>query len=84
MDQSHELPGGWHLDKRISIGHIITTVTVAVAMVGWMLQLENRVSVHDVKINQIEYNQHAAKIEVAAQYAELIRRLERIDSRLDK
>jgi len=53
-------------------------------MVAWMLQLENRVAVHDVKIEQVERNQHAAKAEVAAQYAELIRRLERIDSRLDR
>jgi len=84
MDQAQENTGGWHLDRRISIGHLITTGTVAVAMVAWMLQLENRVAVHDVKIDQVEKNQTAAKAEVAAQYAELIRRLERIDSRLDR
>jgi hypothetical protein len=92
-DQAHADNGGWHLDKKISIGHLITTGTVAVAMIAWMLQLENRVSVHEVRIGMAEKTManarteeaahHAQlKLEQSAQYAELIRRLERIDSRL--
>jgi len=85
--------GGWHLDKKISIGHLITTGTVAVALIAWMLQLEGQVSVHEVRIGltekamvtaRTEEAMHHAQIkaEQSAQYAELIRRLERIDSRL--
>jgi hypothetical protein len=92
-DQALAGNGGWHLDKKISIGHLITTGTVAVAMIAWMLQLENQVSVHEVRIDLAEKTMASARIEEAthhaqlkteqaAQYAELIRRLERIDSRL--
>lgn len=37
---------GWHVDKRVSIGHIITTLTVAVSIVVWMMSLENRVGIN--------------------------------------
>jgi hypothetical protein len=92
-EQAQADRGGWHLDKKISIGHLVTTGTVAVAMIAWMLRLENQVSVHDVRIDLAEKTMASARIEEAthhaqlkaeqaAQYAELIRRLERIDSHL--
>lgn len=72
------------MDKRISIGHLITTGTVAVALISWMLQLENRVSVQDVKIDQVEKNIDASRVERSVQYSEIIRRLERIDQKIDE
>ncbi len=35
----------WHLDRRVSVGHLVTTVTVLVAMVLWGARLETRLVV---------------------------------------
>lgn len=37
--------GSWHLDKTISIGHILTTLTVAGSLVVWGLTVDKRVAV---------------------------------------
>ena len=33
----------WHLDRRVSVGHLVTTFTVLVAMVLWGARLETRI-----------------------------------------
>ena len=73
----------WHLDKRISISHIVTTLTVAVAIVIWLMRLESAVSLNSsgivnntIQIQRVEQAQ-------SAQYSEILRRLERIDDRLN-
>ena len=78
------LEGGWHLDKRISIGHLVTTITVTAAICAWMFQLENRVAVAEVRVEQVERNVAASHTERAVQYAEIIRRLEHIDQKIDQ
>ena len=35
----------WHLEKSISIGHILTTVVVAGSLVTWLMHQESRVAV---------------------------------------
>ncbi len=77
------LPDGWHVDKRISIGHLITTATVAVALMVWMFELENRVTVSEVKITAVEKSYEKATGDQSVQYVEIIRRLERLDQKID-
>ena len=75
---------GWHVDKRVSVGHIITTLMVASAFFAWMTSIESSVSVNT---SNIEHNtQEITDVKHAqdAQYAEIIRRLERIDDRLNQ
>ena len=35
----------WHLDKTISIGHILTTITVAGSLLVWGLSVDKRVAI---------------------------------------
>lgn len=81
--ESITVAGGWHLDKRISLGHLVTTASVTVALLTWMFNLENRVTVNEVKIDAVQEDIREASAERAAQYAEIIRRLERIDNHFD-
>lgn len=37
-------PGNWQLDRRISVGHLVTTMTVLVAMIMWGARLETRIA----------------------------------------
>ena len=40
----------WHLDRSISIGHILTTATVACSMVVWFMNMDSRVTVLEREI----------------------------------
>jgi hypothetical protein len=75
---------GWQLDRHISLGHLLTTITVAGAVMIWMFKLEGRVSVVESNINHMQSSALLARTQADQQYAEIIRRLERIDDNLNK
>ena len=35
----------WHLEKSVSVGHIVTTIVVAGSMLMWAMTVEKRVSI---------------------------------------
>jgi hypothetical protein len=72
----------WHLDKRVSVGHLITTVAMISAAALWLLRLEGRVDLAD---NEIEHNaERIVELDTAraTRDNEIIRRLERIQDTL--
>ena len=73
---------GWHLDKRISVGHLITTITIIISFVAWMMSMEKQM----VEVRQLAISNSqridAMRNEDDMHYAEIIRRLERLDDRL--
>ena len=40
----------WHLDKRLNVGHLLTTVTVGAGVIAWALTVENAIAEHEIKI----------------------------------
>ena len=40
----------WHLDKTVSIGHLITTLTVAGSVLIWAMNVSTRVSVLESEV----------------------------------
>ncbi|MFT5439125.1 MAG: hypothetical protein ACI9MJ_000986 [Alphaproteobacteria bacterium] len=75
---------GWHLDKRVSVGHIVTTLAVAVSVVIWLNNIDKRISV----VEEIA-QQHAERFDRTEKRweQELInvrRMLERIEDKLDR
>ena len=80
----NEQPTSWHLDKRISISHIVTTLTVAVAIVIWLMRLESAVSINSSGIVNNTFQIQRVEQAQSAQYSEILRRLERIDDRLNR
>jgi hypothetical protein len=40
----------WHLDRRVSVGHIVTTILVAVSAAVWMMRLESHVLLNEQAI----------------------------------
>ena len=84
---------GWHLDKRVSIGHVVTTITVAASVMVFGLRLEGRVAVNETQIANNIVSIQQSRVMATAQYAEarqesqrhyeeVIRRLERISDQL--
>jgi hypothetical protein len=43
---------GWHLDRRISIGHLVTTATLLVAMMLWAGRMDTRISLLEVSLTR--------------------------------
>lgn len=70
--------GKWHLDKRVSVGHIITTVTVAAAAAAWFMYTEARIGVLEVRVETVETSVRTNQVATQVQYSEIIRRLERM------
>lgn len=40
----------WHLDKRLNVGHLLTTISVAGLLVIWAMNMETRIAEHEIKI----------------------------------
>lgn len=72
MEKEH-----WHLDKRLSIGHLITTFTVGISIIVYVLNLENNV---DINANNIQHNKET----IANTNKSLDKAIERIDENLEK
>lgn len=73
---------GWHVDKRVSIGHIVTTTAVAVGVVMWLSNIDKR-----VELNTLALNNNSARIERAEnrqneQFGKILQRLDSIEAYL--
>lgn len=65
---------GWEFDKKISIGHLLTTLTIAVGAFIWASRMEKRIEINSVKLdvntsrisaveNQIVRDMHNMKLD---------------------
>lgn len=67
VQQQHE---PWHIKREVSVGHLLTTLTLFVAALWWASGVEKRIAVLEV---------------TSAQQAEVLQdRLNRIEDKLDK
>lgn len=73
----------WQLDKRISISQIVTTLTVAAGLVWWIAQLNERVTVNEVRIEQIHVDDARQREVIATKFEDIKVSLLRIEDKLD-
>jgi len=76
--------GEWHLDRRVSVGHIVTTLAVAVGVMVWMQRLEASVmlnaqaaALHSVRVVRLE-------APTESQFREIKEMLARIEQKIDR
>jgi hypothetical protein len=72
----------WHLDKRVSVGHLITTVAMVAAVSLWLLRLEGRIDLVELRDAQLFVRIERIDVERKVRDGEIIRRLEGIQSTL--
>ena len=74
----------WHLKKEISIGHIVSTVMIVLAMIGYAAGIENRLT--KVETNQIAQDSRADRSEFRniETLKEIKTALIRIEDKLEK
>ena len=75
-----EVDHKWHLDRRVSVGHIVTTLVVVVSFVIWMLTLESRVSTNTLNI---AYNKAAEEKHQMVEHVRLEVKLDSQTKRLE-
>lgn len=91
-EREHEY---WHMDKRISYAHIVSTVLLLLAVLASATTFTARVavleSVTEINAQSIRDTAKAnaqairdVRVDQANQYAELVRRLERLDNQRQK
>lgn len=76
--------GHWHLDKRVSVGHLVTTITVAIAVVAWSFQIQGRIAINELKIGNNEKAIMNIRADQSVQYSEIIRQIERFDTKVSE
>lgn len=78
----------WHLDRTVSIGHIITTVTVFCSIAAWGLTMDKRVTLLEAgqRIDSTEHQriEQTMKDSVARIEAAVIRIEEVVRNKVDK
>lgn len=45
---------GWHLKREISLGHLITTATIALSGIGYVVQNEKNHSTHAARLDALQ------------------------------
>lgn len=75
----------WHLDKRVNIGHLAATLTLAVAIVGWGAAIDRRLAVSEEKLAAMQLDQgkqdarlESVVIQLRDDMKEMIRKLDRL------
>jgi len=94
-DPNKPIHHGWHLDKRISLAHIMTTVSLLFGLGSVIYAIETRVTlveqrvitheaVTDVELAAIKDNDRNIAVEMTRHYMEIRKSLIRIEDQLDR
>ena len=75
----------WHLDKSVSVTHIISTLAIAGALFAWASNMDNRVSLNEQKTNidgtrisQLEAAANNLRLEIKSDLNDVNRKLDRL------
>lgn len=75
---------GWHLKKEIQLGHVLTTLALAVAMYGYIATMEKRITLLESQAaaqTDIDSRQDTEKQQA---YEALFRQLTKLEDKLDR
>lgn len=75
---------GWHLKKEVSVGHIITTATIFISAVAYVISVETRFKEAEMRDLQIVARMDRADAWQQAEFAEVKTYLRRIEDKLDR
>lgn len=71
----------WHLDKRLNIGHLLTTMTVAAAIIIWGNSVETRLAVLEEQQIHQEKQRAEDMALIRAELSSINRKIDRIIER---
>lgn len=53
MSEEEDKVAHWHLDRRVNVGHLVTTAMLAGSLVVWAMTIETRLAEHGVQITSV-------------------------------
>lgn len=78
----------WHLDKRLNIGHLATTIIVAGALFGYINAIKDKANANTLNIEVIKEQRKEDILRIETQRKEDVVRIEKqlgnINTKLDK
>jgi uncharacterized coiled-coil protein SlyX len=75
---------GWHLKKEIQLGHVLTTIALAVAMYGYIATMERRITLLESHAASQAAVDNRQDIENRRVYEALLAHLTRLEDKLDR
>ncbi len=74
----------WHLDKTISVGHLVSTVIIAVSVLSWAVTLDKRVEQNSLNIAHLKEQLAKDQRQVQELRLEIKQDLRDINAKLDR
>ncbi len=84
MDNNIYSPEPWHLKREIQLGHVITTLTVAVSAIFYVTKLDQRIALIEQQQATQQTRDGKQDAEVSEKTLALGRQLERMEAKLDR
>ena len=78
------MPGKWSLDRSVSIGHIMSTITLLILVGASWSELSTRIETQNVRINAIESRMDREAQRQREDMAQIRESLNRIEDRLER
>jgi uncharacterized coiled-coil protein SlyX len=75
---------GWHLKKEIQLGHVLTTIALAVAMYGYIATMEKRITLLESQAASQASIDARQDLENRRVYEALLSHLTRLEDKLDR
>ena len=74
----------WHLDKTISVGHLLSTVVIAISIFSWASAVDRRVEQNAQAIKYLSKEQTEGQNRLDALRSEIKTDLRAINAKLDR
>jgi len=74
----------WHLDKTISVGHLLSTVVIAISLFSWASAVDRRVEQNAQAIKYLTKEQIEGQFRLDALRSEIKTDLRAINAKLDR
>lgn len=75
---------GWHLKKEVSVGHIITTATIFISAVAYVISVETRFKEGEMRDLQFAERMDRSDAWQTDEFGEVKTYLRRIEDKLDR
>lgn len=74
----------WHLDKTISVGHLVSTLVIAISVFSWAVTLDKRVEQNSIAIVHLKEQQANEQKRLQELRHEIKQDLRDINQKLDR
>jgi TolA-binding protein len=74
----------WHLDKRLNVGHFLTTITLTVGLFAWASSIQEKQAVTMTKVENIQANQSLQTDALRKEITYLRGSIDKLNDKLDR